>query len=1487
MKKLALITSAFLICCTYVMAQSNNDWVKNSDALFNKGVKLYKAKKYRKAIPIFAKSDSIDKMMLDSSSNRRNYSAMWEACCYYQLGDMLKAQELHDEYDFNPVDRRLTVESDSLYTIGMRYLDRKDTTNAIKYIKLCAALEKKNIGRLSCWYGNSLSTILSYSIGKASIAECLNIEKELYDIFDTNILWGKKQQCLLQELTKSLLQVADNVDDSLTTLKYLVDYSKYCRDDSSVYGEKPFSECFLKYIGYLSLHSDNPLVPINEAEKILKLMDVDGVPDNINKYNVLMTLAALWVHGEPCHTGRYTKCPNGTPMSIEQRSHCFEYFRRASGIAKQNYGELSAEYLSLMTKMSTNFYFSCSPANTDSMKVYLHHAFDKVLADSTIIDNSNWDNIKNALLNNYIIFDELGEIAYYIALLNKLVDINSDNLCNHVDVVLKLSECYADVKDEKSIDILNKLADCIGDKESITYLYYYMKRRVMCNSRLGHYRDELKDLISIEWYMNGHDGFKPSDYSDNYSDLSYCYQMLNDTASMHTYQNKYIAALQKVIETNDGKSDSYSFSDSISDMKKIAFEYTDMHKFNESNNYYRKILNLLEQRDKTNLDAYVSYVHLYSLIASNYKYMYDFNSAKQYYDMALAADNDTLSANYYYVLQQIGKLYEDVSVEPEISLQYFLRSCELSSLRFIKRKNTLNRYEFQTEFDAARLGWERCIDVYDKLGNDSDKMKCYDKEIEFVKQTVGEESGPYRFVLREKIDDVLDKSLYDEKADRQWQKALCDSLARIIDADKEAYMYNSIAWKSAAFGDTIDAIKYYQLSIERCKVENANYANNKDYLDGTASLARLQSVDEYEKQLLKNIEITRGSKDFTCLSFISSLIDVYLEKKDTVAAEKAQMEYIKESENTNNYLYGCGVYHDLFQLLEAQNKENMIVPLYNEGSQAIRKYVKYMFNSETEEMRAARWAGYEYVPFGLGEKLYYYHPETIDVSTVYDNVMFRKNILLNSSISAVNLIRASGDTLLLKKYAKMMYLIKECDRHADIIHDGSSVITRQQAIKIIHKWDNEIMQRVSNMGGFSSSLECTWKDVQNHLKTEDMAVEFTNFKTCSDSVVYMALLLKRNMPHPIAIPMFEMRQFDKINNKDYYTTSKLANIIWKPLARFLSGTKNIYFAPSGILHKIAIEYLPADDGNNMSDKYCLYRLSSTRELVMRKEKPKQEKAVLFGGLEYTFGQKDWVDIQRTQKESDDSTLFAFRDIPSLDMRTLRTGLTFLQGTETEVNDIVICLRSKGIPVSLLTGMNGTEDSFKRLSGQNVTLMHIATHGYYQPRDTFETVEDSRLIQLFGTDHNGISAEDKSLSRSGLFFAGAADAVNDKTKINIPEGMDDGILTAKEISRLDLRSLNLLVLSACQTGQGDVTSEGVFGLQRGFKKAGAQTIIMSLWAVNDMATQILMRQFYHYLAGGMTKRMAFTKAQQYLRQTDNGKYNKPEYWAAFILLDGME
>ena len=204
----------------------------------------------------------------------------------------------------------------------------------------------------------------------------------------------------------------------------------------------------------------------------------------------------------------------------------------------------------------------------------------------------------------------------------------------------------------------------------------------------------------------------------------------------------------------------------------------------------------------------------------------------------------------------------------------------------------------------------------------------------------------------------------------------------------------------------------------------------------------------------------------------------------------------------------------------------------------------------------------------------------------------------------------------------------------------------------------------------------------------------------------------------------------------------------------------------------------------------------------------------------------------------------------------------------------------------ITRNQASEESFKALSGQRRSLIHIATHGFYYDTVKAKNMSEHLRLMLMGDDRPS-HTEDRSLLRCGLCFAGANQFVRDMK--NPAEDQDDGILNALEIAQTDLRGLDLVVLSACQTALGDVVNgEGVFGLQRGFKKAGAQSILMSLWKVDDDITALLMTEFYRAWTSSsgkskVTKAAALKEAQDIVKQ----KHPNPHDWAGFILIDALD
>jgi len=226
-------------------------------------------------------------------------------------------------------------------------------------------------------------------------------------------------------------------------------------------------------------------------------------------------------------------------------------------------------------------------------------------------------------------------------------------------------------------------------------------------------------------------------------------------------------------------------------------------------------------------------------------------------------------------------------------------------------------------------------------------------------------------------------------------------------------------------------------------------------------------------------------------------------------------------------------------------------------------------------------------------------------------------------------------------------------------------------------------------------------------------------------------------------------------------------------------------------------------------------------------------------------------------------------------RDLRGGpLDPLPGAQIELQQINSLLENKKWLVQLYTGRQALKESVKRV--QHPRVLHIATHGF------FEADQDAKLSDRAGSDRTPSSLEDPML-RSGLFFAGANRTLAGEST---PEDLDDGVLTAYEATGLNLQGTELVVLSACETGLGEVSAgEGVFGLRRALQVAGADSVLLSMWSVPDKETQELMTLFYKNWLSGQDKPTALRNAQLALRKTVTARYGKdsPYYWGAFVLV----
>lgn len=400
-------------------------------------------------------------------------------------------------------------------------------------------------------------------------------------------------------------------------------------------------------------------------------------------------------------------------------------------------------------------------------------------------------------------------------------------------------------------------------------------------------------------------------------------------------------------------------------------------------------------------------------------------------------------------------------------------------------------------------------------------------------------------------------------------------------------------------------------------------------------------------------------------------------------------------------------------------------------------------------------------------------------------------------------------------------------------------------------------------------LSRTYSDVAAALKKREYAVEFLRVQSVDGKAAeYDALLLSHSSGKPLRLHLCgedELKKALEAHQASLYgnESKTLFNLVWQPLLRNIPKGSSIVYSPDGLLNMSNLEV--ASDGQvRLCDEYSVRRVSSTREVCRASNPDRNLDAVLYGGLQYEMTESEMLE-RSARYWGNPHTL---RGLEGID----RSGWTPLPGSGKEVEDVSAILSSYGHPVRTLEGMEGTEESFKSLSGKSPLILHLATHGFYydKGRESDSWYYESLLLRGSGGG---------PLVRSGLVLAGGQMAWLGEP---IPDKVEDGILLSEEIVELDLSGTKLLTLSACETALGDVTPEGVAGLQAAFKRAGVGTMLVSLWKVDDDATREFMTAFYRNLCETGYYQDAIQAARHQMQSSS--RYSNPYYWAGFVIID---
>jgi CHAT domain-containing protein/uncharacterized protein (DUF2164 family) len=643
----------------------------------------------------------------------------------------------------------------------------------------------------------------------------------------------------------------------------------------------------------------------------------------------------------------------------------------------------------------------------------------------------------------------------------------------------------------------------------------------------------------------------------------------------------------------------------------------------------------------------------------------------------------------------------------------------------------------------------------------------------------------------------------------------------------------------------------------------------------------IESKEIYEKILGKeHPQYANSCNNLATLYYNQGLYQkaepLYIEAKDIQEKilGKEHPDYAASCLNLANLYYSQGLY---------QKAE----PLYIETLQNKKNQIKLLFSTLSESEKQVYFSSIAIHFSSFTEFATKYYSKNKKVSQdLFNQQLFTKGIIFSSTQKMKNQILSSNDSVLINQYEEWKTQKKEYISFTQTpISERDSTLDLLKVAFQINELEREISKKSELFKSTTNQKEYAWQDVKKTLSEKEAAIEIirlvkNNSQEKPVDTVYVALIITNKTKESPELLVLENGQemesgaisFYQNNIEFQLEDNESYNQYWKVIQDKLDslakknntkGYSKIYFSPDGVYHKLNLNTLL----NPATNKYLVEEqnvqlISSSRDLIERKEKGINNvdlsenyegyKAFLLGYPSYKLNTNDTSKVNGT-----DRSLNGLQRIVGQ-----QTVVPVLEGTKVETNQINDLLTNKSISTTLFQNNEANEENIKAL--KNPTILHFATHGFFineiiigEPK-TLQEAEDRNLLK-------------NPFLRSGLLLAGCQ---------NPQTGQEDGILSAEEAMNLTLDETELVVLSACETGLGDIQNgEGVYGLQRAFRQAGAKTIIMSLWKVSDEATQLLMTTFYETLLSGKSKREAFKMAQLKLKE----KYTEPFYWGAFVMV----
>jgi tetratricopeptide (TPR) repeat protein len=1016
-------------------------------------------------------------------------------------------------------------------------------------------------------------------------------------------------------------------------------------------------------------------------------------------------------------------------------------------------------------------------------------------------------------------------------------------------------------------------------------------------------------------------------YATSLNNLAFLYEEMDDYKSAENYFGQVLEVRKKALGEEH--------PDYASSLYNLGLLYFGNGDYKTAEPYYKKAL---EIRKKVLGEEHPNYVSSLNDIGILYRKMGDYKSADLYYQQALVIRKKTVGeehADYASSLGNLGVLHSDMG-DYKVAATYYKQALEIRKKVLgeehpdyaVSLNNLGNLYSKIGNYKAAEPNYMQALEIQkEALGEDHPEYasslnniglferemgdykaaeRYFQQALEIRKKAFGEEHPDYASSLGNL--GVLHSDMGDYKVAATYYKQALEIKMKVFGDEHPEYASSlgNLGIVYSEMGDYKAAEPYYTQTVQIKKKalgeEHPGYASSLGNLGNLYStMGDYKLAEPYYKQALEIRKKVLGEEHPDYALSLNNFGQFYYDINDFISAEpyfKQSAEIYKNAlgEEHPDYLDALTSYAYVLQRI---NREPEAYAILQQNFSKLAKQTADNFEWLTDNQKEAYWKKESSFYEDLSEfanEVVQKVPEAVglnfNASLLAKSKLLEVKILSNDQLSQEEKIDLESQELREELGYRRRLLAK-------VESDGSIEKEKLDKLKFeVDSLDKRLSLSWPEYAQQKKNLLITWDQVQQNLEEGEAAIEFERFKSKSDSLIYYnALVLKKGDLQPRLIQLCAERDLQAVNPEKGY--SAYYGLVWQPMENALEGIKTIYYAPTGELYNVPFHaiYAPKGTGDEMvpeklnskrvviypeyakteqdaaylMDRYTLHQLTSTRYLALglkqKATEPVGTNLAMVGAVNY-----DYLPERVTAPSNNNKG-----ETQNLSSNYAYGKLDYLEGTKTEVDVINQQVSAASWQTTVLEGNDATEEKITEMEGkESREILHLATHGFAFPAYDFQdtTISQNSLKYSYRYSTN-------PMVRSGLILAGGNWAWTGSDSLTKVGAEQNGILTALEVSQLNLKKTKLVVLSACETGLGKIEgNEGTFGLKRGFKLAGVEQMIVSLWTIPDQETQELMSLFYSDLTQTKSPTLSFQKAQQAMKVKHP---TSPFLWAGFVLV----